>query len=332
MSKRKTLTRQHHSSTGSPAQYRAASTRLARMTKARVASVSYRLAPANPFPGPILDILVAYASLLYPPPESHHQSVPASHIVLAGDSAGANLCFALTKLLLELRRNNQDPTQPDPKVVFNGRGVPLPLPAGIATTSGWCDLCDALPSWRGGENDIISIIQPALQPGYPSDDLWPSKPPREHLYCHAATLDHELVSPAAVSDWTGAPPMWFGCGSEERGLDGNKAVASRAAQCGVPVVWNEYAGMPHEFALLMSGTPQARHCSKAWADACSAFVEGKVVESQGKIMKMPACEEVQITDVAQLSSLPFDEIRTRMKSSNRRRPLWKGDAYLKAMI
>ena len=51
-----------------PAEYRAASTRLARVTKARVASVGYRLAPSHTFPAPILDVLLAYASLLYPPP------------------------------------------------------------------------------------------------------------------------------------------------------------------------------------------------------------------------------------------------------------------------
>jgi acetyl esterase/lipase len=78
--------------------------------------------------------------------------------------------------------------------------------------------------------------------------------------------------------------MWFGCGSEERGLDGNKAVASRAAQCGVPVLWNEYAGMPHEFAMLMGGIPQAKHCLKAWANACNAMVAGQVIRSQGKLM------------------------------------------------
>ena len=105
------------------------------MTKGRVALISYRLAPANLFPGPILDTLVAYASLLYQPPGSHHRRVSANHIFLAGNSAGANLCFALTRFLLQLQHNNHDPTQPDPKVVFHGREVLLPVSAGIAKTS-----------------------------------------------------------------------------------------------------------------------------------------------------------------------------------------------------
>ena len=90
--------------------------------------------------------------------------------------------------------------------------------------------------------------------------------------------------------------------------------------------------MPNEFAILMSGTLQAKHCLKAWADACNALVAVKVVKSQGKIMRMPAYEEIQNGDAAELLTSPFDEIRRRMKSMNRARPVWKGDASLKAMM
>lgn len=328
-----TLTSRHYYSTSSPREYRAASTRLARQTKARIASIRYRLAPANTFPAPILDTLVAYASLLYPPSGSHHKPVSADKIVLAGNSAGANLCFALIRCLLELRRESEEMSRPDPTVHFHGHEVPLPLPAGVAICSGWCDQCDALPSWReGGQNDILGILQPALLPGFPADHLWPSNPPREHPYCDAATLDHELVSPAAVSDWTGAPPMWFACGSEERGLDGNKVVASQAAKCGVPVLWNEYAGMPHEFAVLMSRMPQAKHCLDAWADACIKLVEGQVGRSRAVLFNMPACEEVDIGDVAELAPLPFHEVRRRMKMQNRERPIYTGASTAKAQL
>ena len=322
---RTTLTTCHGTSVGSPREYRAASTRLARQTNARVASIRYRLAPANTFPGPILDTLVAYASLLYPPPGAHHSPVSADRIVLAGTSAGANLCFALIRCLLELRRETKKMSRPDPMVHFHGREVSLPLPAGIATCSAWCDQCDALPSWReGGQNDILTVLQPALLPGYPSDRLWPSEPPREHPYCVAATLDHELVSPAAVRDWTGAPPMWFACGSEERGLDGIKVVASQAAKCGVPVLWNEYAGMPHEFALLLSRLPQSKHCFEAWADACKKLVEGQVARSRAVNLNMPDCAEVESGEVMELAPLPFDEVKRRMKVQNGQRPVYRG--------
>ena len=249
--------------------------------------------------------------------------MPADRIVLAGNSAGGNLCFAPTKLLLVLQRDTNEKMQADSKILFHGHKISLPLPAGTTTCSSWCGQCDALPSWqKGGQNDILGVLQPALLPGFSADDLWPSKPPREHSYCVSETLDHELVSHAAVTDWTGAPPMWFSCGSEKRGLDGNKVVASQAAKCGVPILWNEYAGMPHEFMILMSRTPQAQHCLRAWADACTALVGGQVVSSRGKIFKMPACEEVEIDNVAELAPLPIDEVRKRMRRRNCERPVW----------
>ncbi len=126
--------------------------------------------------------------------------------------------------------------------------------------------------------------------------------------------------------------MWFSCGSEERGLDGNKVVASQAAKCGVPVLWNEYAGMRHEFMILMSRMPQAQHCLHAWADACIALVGGQVVSSRGKIFVMPACEEAEIGNVAELAPLPFDEVRKRMTRKNRERPVWTGAAPSDAML
>lgn len=254
----------------------------------------------------------------------------AEHVVFAGSSAGANLCFALLRLLLEMKRGKP---QLGGNVLFHSAEVPLPLPSGVAICSGWFDQCDALPSWlEGGDNDILDVLQPALQPGYPTDHLWPSDPPREHPYCAATMLDHELVSPAAVSDWTGAPPMWFACGSEERVLDSNKVVASQAARCGVPISWNLYEGMPHEFTLLLGKLPQAKHCFTAWADACKALVQGKVTTSRSKLIKMPNCDEEGLGDVKELAPLPFDEVRKRMKIRNRERPVWTGKMTVKARI
>ncbi|MCJ1247620.1 hypothetical protein MMC30_004835 [Trapelia coarctata] len=316
-----------------PSQYRATSTRLAQLTRGRTASITYRLAPQNVFPGPLLDLLVAYASLIYPPPGSHHTPVPAHRIVLAGNSAGANLCFGLLKFLLELRCSSPNQAQRDPQLRFHGRQVSLPLPAGVATCSAWCDMCDALPSWHDNSKcDILDVLQPALLPTYPPDEIWPSNPPREHLYCTASLLNHPLVSPAAVRDWSGAPPIWMACGSEERGLDGNKVVASQAASCGVPVLYNEYEGMPHEFVLLLRKLPQAEHCIWSWVRACRAFVEGSRLASRGALMKMPDCETIPVADVAQLAPQPFEEVCRRMQARNKERPVWTGKPIATAKL
>lgn len=291
------------------------------MTKARVAAPRYRLTPQNVFPGPVLDTLVAYASLLYPPPGSSHSAVSADRIILAGNSSGANLCFALTKLLLELQRGDSSQLY-----LFHGKQVSLPLPAGITVCSGWADCCDVMPSWRDPNAvDILGVLQPALLPGFPTDEIWPSNPPREHLYCAASTLDHELVSAAAVRDWTGAPPMWFALGSLERGLDGNRVTASQAARCGVPVQWNEYEGMPHEFMIILGGFPQSKHCFGTWAKVCKDFADGKPSVSCAQKFMMPDCADiVDLGNVADISPLEFEEVRRLMRQKNSERPLWTG--------
>ncbi|KAL2822227.1 Alpha/Beta hydrolase protein [Aspergillus cavernicola] len=309
----------------SPAQYRASSARLAKLTGARVASIRYRLAPAHTFPAPILDILLAYASLLYPPPGAPYPAVPANKIVLAGNSAGANLALGLVKVLLELQKLPAS----DATFDFHGHSITLPVPAGVAVVSGWCDQCDSLPSWHSkGETDILSVLQPACLPGHPTDSIWPATPPREVPYCKAATLDHELVSPATVEDWTGAPPMWFACGCEERGIDGNRVVASQAAKAGVTVVWNEYEGMPHEFMIFLSALPQSKHLLQLWAAACRAFMEGKtggeVRESVAVRWLMPDCKRVDLDSPVELAPLSFEEVRRKMKEYNETRPVWIG--------
>lgn len=68
-----------------PATHRPTARRLAGLTGGRCFSVRYRLAPQHPFPAALLDALVSYFSLLYPPPDAYHCAVLPEHIVLAGD-------------------------------------------------------------------------------------------------------------------------------------------------------------------------------------------------------------------------------------------------------
>lgn len=81
-----------------PCSHRIPVSRLAHLTNGRCLSVRYRLAPQNPFPCALLDAFQAYLSLIYPPPGSFHEPVSAKNIVLAGDSAGGNVCLALVQL------------------------------------------------------------------------------------------------------------------------------------------------------------------------------------------------------------------------------------------
>lgn len=87
-----------------PSTHRPTTKKLAKLTKGRVYSVRYRLAPQHPFPSALLDALVSYFTLLYPPPEAVHDAVSPSNIVFAGDRCvhPPTLCTFLAILTIEL--------------------------------------------------------------------------------------------------------------------------------------------------------------------------------------------------------------------------------------
>lgn len=265
-----------------PASHRPTTALLSKLTHGRTLSVRYRLSPQHPFPAALLDALTAYLSLLSPPPRSPHAPVPAPHIVLAGDSAGANLALSLLQLLLHLHR-----TRPNPRIRFHGRDVPVPLPAGLALNSPWLDLAGCMPALT--VNASYDYLPPPLTPAAGSDTvsatkfppcpLWPASPPRGALYCDTSMLCHPLVSPLAAKDWRGAPPVWLVYGQEML-VDEGRVVARRMAGQGVRVEWVEFEAMPHCFAILLDGGWHAgsRVCVEWWAGFCVGAVEGRVEE------------------------------------------------------
>jgi acetyl esterase/lipase len=85
---------------------------LSDLSRIRVLSVDYRLAPEHPYPAAIEDAVKAYRWLL-------QQGVPPESIVIGGDSAGGGLTFAT---LLKLKENGE------------------PLPVAAFAISPWVDL------------------------------------------------------------------------------------------------------------------------------------------------------------------------------------------------
>lgn len=68
-----------------PSTHRPTTKKLAKISGGRCYSVRYRLAPQHPFPAALLDALVSYLTLLYPPPDAYHEPVLPQNIVFAGD-------------------------------------------------------------------------------------------------------------------------------------------------------------------------------------------------------------------------------------------------------
>ncbi|KAH6621576.1 Alpha/Beta hydrolase protein [Chaetomium sp. MPI-SDFR-AT-0129] len=83
----------------------------------------YRLCTTEPsrFPVPLYDAVTAYHWLI------HTKKIPASQIILSGDSAGATLAFALARYLARY-----------------GAGLGLPFPAAMAVWSPWIDVSAGL--------------------------------------------------------------------------------------------------------------------------------------------------------------------------------------------
>lgn len=105
---------------GSPNTHRLFTVTLGQLTKMRVLSVDYRLAPENPHPAQLEDCTTAYKWLL-------STGIKPKNIVIAGDSAGGNLTLTT---LLKLRDDG------------------IPLPAGAVCLSPATD-------WTGSDESFF---------------------------------------------------------------------------------------------------------------------------------------------------------------------------------
>ncbi|KAL2063023.1 hypothetical protein VTL71DRAFT_6095 [Oculimacula yallundae] len=289
-----------------PVTHRPTTKKLAKITKGRCLSVRYRLAPQNPFPAALLDALLSYLTLLYPPPGSFHTPVPSSNIVFAGDSAGGNLSLVLLQAILELNRQNL-------KIHFNGEERDVPIPAGVATCSPWTDITHSSPSCLTNRKyDYLPSLSETSTSRYPADSIWPASPPRKNLYAEDAVLCHPLVSPLSAKSWEGSCPLYIETGQELL-TDEAKHVAAKAAKQGVKVVYEEFEAMPHCFAMLLEQLPASRMFFDGWAAFIQKCVEKpSEISTTGRTIK-PKDLETKEVDVEGLSGRSDEEVRRCMR-------------------
>ena len=287
-----------------PASHRPTTKELAKLTKGRCLSVRYRLAPQNPFPSALIDALVSYLNLLYPPTGSLHAPVDPAHIVFSGDSAGANLCLVLLQAILELRRQGR-------MIFWDGQQRDIPVPAGLALCSPWADITHSLPSCEANAN-YDYLPTPRREVKYPPCAIWPADPPRRHLYAGDRMLAHPLVSPLVAKSWEGSCPMYIGTGTELL-TDEGKALAAQVAGQGVPVLFEEYVAMPHCFAIILKSLPASARYFESWA----GFIRD-VVEEPGRIklravVVKPKTLEEEVVEVTGLVAWTPEGVRERVR-------------------
>lgn len=302
-----------------PASHRIPCARLAKRTGGRCLNVRYRLAPKNAFPAALLDTLIAYLSLLAPPPGSFHEPVPAKHVVFSGDSAGGNLSMCLLQLILQLHRFS--PSGQTPKVRFHGKDVEVPLPAGVALNSGWLDLTRCLPSvYNNSEFDYLPKPPDSNTAHFPKDEIWPTDPPRGDLYCNTSMLCHPLVSPLAAKDWRGACPIYLVYGQECL-TDEGRIVARHLVQQGVPVRYEEFEAMPHCFAMIFQHLEGSKKCYASWTQFITDVVEGRTIQTRGVLVAAKTNEEKEVDVGELLGELDNREVERRMEEARGRREI-----------
>lgn len=189
--------------------------RLAHASGGRVLAIDYRLAPEHPFPAALEDSLRAYRWLL-------ESGVPASKIVIAGDSAGGGLTLS---------------------TLFCLRDAGQPLPAGAALISPWVDVDSSRPSmFENARWDYVS-----------RDGLRDFA----RFFTERHNRKNPLVSPV-YGDFSGLPPLLVHAGEVEGLRDDAVAVHEKAVEAGVTSELKIWQDMIHAFHVIAAICPPGR--------------------------------------------------------------------------
>jgi len=192
--------------------------RLSRATGASALYPNYRLIPEHPFPAGLNDCVTTYRWL-------RQQGIPASHIVIAGESAGGNLTLAAA---LALRESGDE------------------LPAALVAISPPTDMT------MTGETYRTKALWDPIGGGGLARDAFA-------LYTnHGATNPRNpLVSPL-YGDVHGFPPTLIQAATEEVFLSDATRMAQKLQAAGVMVKLEVWPGMLHAFTAGPTVIPEAR--------------------------------------------------------------------------
>jgi len=200
--------------------------KLSNATGAVVVSVDYRLAPEHPYPAALDDCRAVWEWIVSDPDQLAAADVHRG--VLAGESAGGTLVFALSQQLRD-------------------RG--LPLPVGQVSLYGTTTMEITNP-----EHETV-LLSPADCHRF--WDLYvPDKADRDSVY----------VNPALASDLSGLPPAFVATAEVDPTRDGTEDYARRMQTCGVDVELHRYDDVMHGFATMTTALSAAQELFEHMVD------------------------------------------------------------------
>ncbi len=192
----------------------------------RVMCIEYRLAPENPYPAALDDAYNAYLSLV-------DGGVPPDKIILAGESAGGGLVYALS---LRLRDEGKR------------------MPAGLIAISPWCDLTLSGKSYTDNREADPSLTRERLI--YFSDcyvGAYTDKNPKEKIKKTEEIGDKVLKSSPYVSpifaNLEGLPPSLIFVGEDEILLSDAYGMKEKLLMSGCEVQYVSRPAMWHAYVL-----------------------------------------------------------------------------------
>jgi monoterpene epsilon-lactone hydrolase len=193
---------------GSILSHRRLVTEAGRAAGVRTLAIAYRLAPEYPFPAAYDDAVTAWRFL-------RNQGIPAAHIAIGGDSAGAGLTVAL---ISQLRDAHEE------------------LPGCAWLISPWTDL--TLSGWTLTSKDAIDPLMHKTYLNELADAYLPAEMDRKD----------PRVSPLCA-DVKGFPPILIQVGSAETLLDDATRFAAVAGAADVRVILEIWPQMIHAWPL-----------------------------------------------------------------------------------
>ncbi|GAA4991014.1 alpha/beta hydrolase [Yinghuangia aomiensis] len=228
---------------------RAVAAHLASGTRARVVLPEYRLAPEHPYPAGLDDCeeALAYAASLAP------------RVVVAGESAGANLATALL-----LRRAAAHDPAPIAGVLYGGV---FDQREERYSAGSWTERADT-DLFLGASDGSMS-----------------------RLYLNGHPADDPLVSPL-LADLTGLPPLFIQASSAERLLDDSLELAARAARAGVHVEMEIWPQMPHTWQITAGFLPEATEAAARTAAFINRVADGRIVDGTALLGGPATLEEI----------------------------------------